>query len=233
MIFPLRDDVPHTTTPWVNYFLIVLNTLVFIFEVMLTPTARSGLIYQLGVVPAHTTALFTGARHAQPEASLLPLLTSMFLHASWLHLVGNMWALWIFGDNIEDHLGHARYLMLYLLSGLAGSLLHIFFGPMSMVPSVGASGAIAGVMGAYFLLFPRARVLCLVLVFFLWLPAWIVLGYWFIVQFLSGAVTAISYTYQSGGGVAVWAHVGGFCAGIIMIKMFPSRPQRYRYMTWS
>ena len=99
-MIPIRDDVPHTTTPWVNYFLIGLNTLIFLFEVALTPQARSGLIYQFGVVPAHTTALLAGVRHAQPEAALLPLLTSMFLHASWLHLIANMWALWIFGDNM-------------------------------------------------------------------------------------------------------------------------------------
>jgi rhomboid family protein len=233
-MIPIRDDVPRTTTPWVTYFLIGLNTVVFLFEVLLAPQARSALFYQFGVIPAHSTALLAGVRPVGADVALVPLLTSMFLHGSWLHLIANMWALWIFGDNIEDHLGHTRYLLLYLLSGLAGSLLHIAFNPLSMVPSVGASGAIAGVMGAYFLLFPAARVLTLVpflFVFFLWLPAWVVLGYWFIVQFLGGASTAIAYSRESGGGVAFWAHVGGFCAGILMIKLFPSRPRRYRYMT--
>jgi membrane associated rhomboid family serine protease len=125
---------------------------------------------------------------------------------------------------------------MYLLAGLAGSILHIAFNPASQIPSVGASGAIAGVMGAYFVLYPRARVLTLVpflFVFFLWLPAWIVLGYWFLVQFLGGASTAIAYSKESGGGIAFWAHVGGFCAGLLMIKLFRSRPRRYQYMTWN
>jgi membrane associated rhomboid family serine protease len=233
-MIPIRDDVPHTTTPWVNYFLIALNTVVFLFEVALAPTARNEFIYQFGVVPSHTTALLAGVR-VTPELALLPLFTSMFLHASWLHLLANMWALWIFGDNVEDHLGHGRYLLMYLLAGLAGSVAHIAFNPLSQVPSVGASGAIAGVMGAYFVLYPRARVLTLVpffFVFFLWLPAWIVLGYWFVVQFLGGASTAIAYSKDSGGGIAFWAHVGGFCAGLAMIKLFRSRPRRYQYMTW-
>ena len=233
-MIPIRDDVPNTTTPWVNYFLIALNIVVFLFEIALAPNARNEFIYQFGVVPSHTTALLAGIR-VSPEIALVPLFTSMFLHASWLHLLANMWALWIFGDNVEDHLGHGRYLLMYMLAGLAGSLLHIAFNPTSQIPSVGASGAIAGVMGAYFVLYPRARVLTLVpffFVFFLWLPAWVVLGYWFVVQFLGGAATAIAYSKESGGGVAFWAHVGGFCSGLLMIKLFRSRPRRYQYMTW-
>ncbi len=152
----------------------------------------------------------------------------MFLHASWLHLIGNMWVLWIFGDNIEDYLGHFSYLIFYLVSGLAASLAHIALNPNSTIPSVGASGAIAGVMGAYFLLYPSARVLTLVplIIFFtfIWLPAWIVLGYWFVLQFLSGAATSIAYANRTGGGgIAFWAHVGGFVAGIVMIKLMPQR----------
>jgi hypothetical protein len=145
-----------------------------------------------------------------------------------------MWVLWIFGDNIEDYLGHFPYLIFYFVSGLAASVAHILLNPNSTVPSVGASGAIAGVMGAYFLLFPSARVLTLVplIIFFtfIWLPAWIVLGYWFVLQFLSGAATSIAYSSRSGGGIAFWAHVGGFLAGIIMIKLMPQRMhQRSRY----
>jgi len=160
----------------------------------------------------------------------------MFLHGSWLHIIGNMWVLWIFGDNIEDHLGHFSYLIFYLVSGFAAAFTHILLNLGSNIPSVGASGAIAGVMGAYFVLYPRARVLTLVplIVFFTfwWLPAWIVLGYWFVIQFLSGAATSVAYTSQTGGGVAFWAHVGGFVAGIVMIKVFPERPRRHRYGTW-
>src|SRR6266480_7161359 len=158
------------------------------------------------------------------------------LDRSWLHIIGNMWVLWIFGDNIEDHLGHFSYLIFYLISGFVAAFTHILLNLGSNIPSVGASGAIAGVMGAYFVLYPRARVLTLVplIVFFtfLWLPAWIVLGYWFLIQFLSGAATSIAYTSQTGGGIAFWAHVGGFVAGIVLIKIFPERPRRYRYGTW-
>jgi membrane associated rhomboid family serine protease len=167
-----------------------------------------------------------------PAAALLPFFTSMFLHGSWLHVIVNMWALWIFGDNVEDHLGHFTYLLMYLLCGLAGGMTHTLLNLASSVPSVGASGAIAGIMGAYFVLYPSARVLTLVpffFVFFVWLPAWIVLGYWFVVQFLSGAATSISANNPGGGGVAFWAHVGGFVAGLVLIRLFPSRPRRYHY----
>jgi membrane associated rhomboid family serine protease len=156
----------------------------------------------------------------------------MFLHASWLHLIGNMWFLWIFGDNIEDHLGHFTYLLFYLVSGFAAAVAHILLNVGSNVPSVGASGAIAGVMGAYFVLYPRARVLMwFPPIFFFHLPAWLVLGYWFLMQFLSGAATSIAETSQ-GGGIAFWAHVGGFAAGVVLIKILPERPRRYRYAAW-
>jgi len=163
----------------------------------------------------------------------LPILTSMFLHASWLHIIGNMWVLWIFGDNIEDYLGHFSYLLFYLASGVAAAVSHILLNAGSNVPSVGASGAIAGVMGAYFVLYPRARVLTwFPPIFFFHLPAWLVLGYWFLVQFMSGAATSIAETSQTSGGIAFWAHVGGFVAGIVLIKILPERPRRYRYAAW-
>ena len=156
----------------------------------------------------------------------------MFLHGSWLHLIFNMLALWIFGDNVEDYVGHFRYLVLYLLSGLAAAALHTFSTLSSTVPTVGASGAIAGVMGAYFVLYPRAKVLTLVpffFVFFVWLPAWIVLGYFFITQFLSGAATSIASHAGGSTGIAFWAHVGGFLGGMGLVKLFPSRTRRYYY----
>jgi membrane associated rhomboid family serine protease len=157
----------------------------------------------------------------------------MFLHASWGHVIGNMWFLWIFGDNVEDYLGHFKYLVFYLLSGVAASFTHILLNPNSRIPSVGASGAIAGVLGAYFILYPRARVLTWFPPFFLfYLPSWLMLGYWFLIQFLSGAATSIAETSQTTGGVAFWAHVGGFIAGILFIKLFPERPRRYRYGAW-
>jgi membrane associated rhomboid family serine protease len=164
------------------------------------------------------------------DVALVPLFSSMFLHGSWLHLIFNMWALAIFGDNVEDRLGHFRYLLFYFLSGLGADLTHYVFNSTSQVPSVGASGAIAGVMGAYFLLFPSARVLTWIFTFALIrLPAWLVLGFWFLAQLLSGAATAITYSHETGGGVAVWAHVGGFITGLILIKLFPLRPTYYSY----
>jgi hypothetical protein len=234
-MIPIRDDAPRFGTPWVTYFLLALNVAVFLFEVALGPAAREQFIFQFGVVPAQITGLMHGGRGVTAGGALLPILTSMFLHASWLHLIGNMWVLWIFGDNIEDHLGHFQYLVFYLVSGVAASLLHIALNSGLIIPSVGASGAIAGVMGAYFVLFPSARVLTLVpffFIFFVWLPAWIVLGYWFVLQFLSGTATSIAYTSRGTGGIAFWAHVGGFVAGIILIKVFPSRPRRFRYDAW-
>ncbi len=228
-MIPIRDDAPHYTTPYVNYFIIALNTLVFLFELVLGPHSLNAFLFSFGLVPANlTAALRTGAY----AAALLPVLTSMFIHAGWLHIIFNMWWLWIFGDNVEDWLGHFPYLLFYLLSGLGASLMHILFNLGSPVPSVGASGAIAGVVGAYFLLFPSARVLTFVFVFFTWLPAWLILGYWFVLQFLSGAATSLTARQGSRGGIAVWAHVGGFLTGVVMIKLFPRRAPRYRFRAW-
>ena len=230
-MIPIRDDAPRTTTPLITYFLIALNCVIFLFEVSLAPGARSEFVYQFGVVPESVLDAVTGTPGSSLAGAGVSVMSSMFLHASWLHLIANMWALWIFGDNIEDHLGHFSYLALYLASGIFASVLHVAFNQGSQVPSVGASGAIAGVMGAYFLLFPSARVLTIMpIVFvFVWLPAWIVLGYWFVAQFLSGAATAIARTSSTGGGVAFWAHVGGFIAGVTLIKLFPAAHPRYQF----
>lgn len=235
-MIPIRDDQPRFSTPFVNYFIIALNGLAFFYELSIQTQGYRALdrfVYQFGVVPTHVELALA---HLNLAGVFLPILTSMFLHGSWLHIIGNMWVLWIFGDNIEDHLGHFSYLIFYLISGFTAAFAHILLNLGSNVPSVGASGAIAGVMGAFFVLYPRARVLTLVplIVFFTfwWLPAWIVLGYWFVIQFLSGAATSVAYTSQTGGGVAFWAHVGGFVAGIVLIKVFPERPKRHRYSTW-
>jgi membrane associated rhomboid family serine protease len=236
-MIPLRDDQPRYSQPYINYFLIALNSIIFLFEFGLqlqSPRALNGLIFEFGAIPHAVTTALTGP-HFDPASAFLPIFTSIFLHGSWLHLIGNMWVLWIFGDNIEDYLGHFQYLVFYLICGLTASFTHILLNLGSRVPSIGASGAIAGVMGAYFVLFPRAKVLTLVplIIFFTfwWLPAWIVLGYWFVVQFLSGTSTSITTATQSGG-VAFWAHVGGFVAGILLIKVFPERAQRRRYVSW-
>src|SRR3954466_2417484 len=231
-MIPIRDDAPRYSTPYINYSLLALNVLVFLFEVSLPPGQRNQLIYQFGMLPNVVTSYLSGQIAAPLTAAFLPIVTSMFLHASWMHLIFNMLALYIFGDNIEDYLGHFWYLLFYLVSGVGAALLHILMNPSSNVPSVGASGAIAGVMGAYFVLYPSARVLTLVpffFIFFVWLPAWVLLGYWFVGQFLSGAATSLTYSagQSNAGGIAFWAHVGGFAAGLALIKLFPTRPRRY------
>jgi membrane associated rhomboid family serine protease len=234
-MFPIRDDTPRFSTPYVTYFIIALNTVAFLFELSVgaqSNRALNGLMYQFGVVPVHFERALAGASNASLPALSLTILTSMFLHASWLHIIGNMWFLWIFGDNIEDYLGHFSYLMFYLVSGFAAMFTHILLNTGSNVPALGASGAIAGVMGGYFVLYPRARVMMwFPPIFFFYLPAWLVLGYWFMTQFLSGAATSIAGTGEMGG-IAVWAHVGGFVAGIVLIKLMPERRGRNRYAAW-
>jgi len=247
-MIPLKDDAPRVGTPYVTYTLIAVNTVIFLLELLIGqsgPRQLDRFMFQFGMVPARVSVVLfdqgyvpwnlvyqLGTRFVPPAAALVPVFTSMFLHGSWLHLIFNMLALWIFGDNVEDYVGHFRYLILYLLSGLAAAALHTFFNLASTVPSVGASGAIAGVMGAYFVLYPRAKVLTLVpffFVFFVWLPAWVVLGYWFIAQFLSGAATSLVNRVGGSTGIAFWAHVGGFLGGMFLVKLFPARARRYHY----
>lgn len=232
-MIPIRDDQPRFSTPYVTYFLIGLNLVIFLFEASLAPQSFKDLLFQLGMIPADITGVLTGTGGVGLTAAFLPALTSMFLHGSWMHVIGNMWFLWIFGDNIEDYLGHFQYLLFYLVSGLGAAFAQVILSPHSRVPTVGASGAIAGVLGAYFLLYPRAKVLIWFPIFFLfYLPAWVTLGFWFAMQFVSGAATSMAAYRESTGGVAFWAHVGGFVAGIVLIKIFPERPRRYRYGTW-
>jgi membrane associated rhomboid family serine protease len=225
-MIPIRDDAPRATTPFINYFLIVLNLAVYFFQWTLGPQSQKNFDYQFALIPHHVDSWLTGSLPA--SYALLPFVSSMFLHAGWLHVGFNMWFLAIFGDNVEDSLGHFPYLLFYLLCGLGGNLLHFAFNFLSPVPTVGASGAIAGVMGAYFILYPRARVLTWWIFFVFWLPAWLVLGYWFIAQVLSGATSL--FTSSSGaGGVAVWAHVGGFLSGVLLIKLLPVRKNAYGF----
>jgi membrane associated rhomboid family serine protease len=231
-MLPIRDDQPRSSTPYVTYFLIGLNLVIYFFEWALDasdPASLKVLIFQFGVVPSHLTALLAGSPRYPLIAVVLPYFTSMFLHGGWIHVIGNMWFLYIFGDNIEDHLGHFKYLVFYLLAGVLAMAAQVAVDPTSKIPMIGASGAIAGVLGAYFVLYPRARVLTWVFVVIIYLPAWVILGYWFVLQFLSGTATSIAYEGKSMGGVAFWAHVGGFVAGIVMIKLFPQRARRYPY----
>ena len=233
-MIPLRDDVPSRTVPFVNYALMALNGFAFFLELGLG-RGLERFVLQNAVVPAR----FTGPDHALqiPEilsTSLDPalggtVLLSMFLHGGWAHFLGNMLYLWIFGDNVEDRMGHSKYLVFYLLCGWAASYAHIAASPDSRIPSIGASGAIAGVLGAYISLYPRAKVVTLLpLGFFMELiqiPALFFLGLWFVQQFLYGALSLTVRTAQTGG-VAWWAHIGGFAAGFLLVWLFQSRRQR-------
>jgi membrane associated rhomboid family serine protease len=228
-MLPIRDDQARFSTPWVNSFLIGLNLLIFLFEATLDRRSLEGLIQQFGVVPAHLAAFLAGSPRYPLPAIVLPFLTSMFLHGSWMHVLGNVWFLYIFGDNVEDYLGHFKYLVFYLLTGLIAMATQVAIELHSTLPTVGASGAIAGVLGAYFVLYPRARVLTWFFVFVLWVPAWIILGYWFVLNFLSGTATSLAVQGRNMGGVAFWAHVGGFVAGALLVKVFGERSRRYPY----
>jgi rhomboid family protein len=218
MFIPLKDLNPSRTYPFVNITLIFANIAAFIYEIGLEATlprqAYEALLLSYSTVPARFPAFLAG--HANFEPSFMPLITSMFLHAGFLHLAGNMLFLWIFGDNVEDFFGHFTYLFFYLVCGIGAGLLHVLFNLHSTIPAVGASGAISGVMGAYILLYPRARILTLVFIFPLPVPAVIFLGLWYLMQFLSGLSTlGVKVT----GGVAVWAHIGGFLLGILLTSM--------------
>ncbi|MHB8734488.1 MAG: rhomboid family intramembrane serine protease [Terriglobales bacterium] len=224
-MLPLRDSAPRFKLPWVTWGLITLNISIFLFELHLPPSFLGRtLLPALGLVPAHVTTFLAGAPIA-PLNVILPFFSSMFLHAGWLHVLGNMWMLYLFGDNVEDVLGHGRFLGFYLACGLVAGLTQCLFQPHSTVPTIGASGAIAGVMGGYLIHFPHARVLTLVPFLFFWaveLPAWAILGYWFFLQLLSGtALLALSGAVAEGG-VAWFAHLGGFITGAFLVKWVPS-----------
>ena len=219
-MIPLRDDNPAQRIPLVTRSLIVVNVLAFMLEL-----AQGELLPEFlrdwGVVPGRLFASFTGETSLPLE--LATILTSLFLHAGWLHLVGNMWYLWIFGDNVEDRMGSWRFLGFYLSSGLVAALVHSAFIPGSPIPTVGASGAIAGVLGAYAMAFPRARVLTLIPIVFFFqviaVPALLLLGIWFVLQFISGTLS-----FGSGsGGVAWWAHIAGFLYGFVMMGVITRR----------
>ena len=229
-MFPLKDDQPSYSTPFVNWFLIALNILVFFYQWTLGPRGNEALVQVYGEVPAHLAAFLAGSPRYSLPAVIVPFFTSMFLHGNWLHVLGNMWFLYIFGDNVEDYLGHFKYLVFYLLAGLLAMTTQVAIGPHSNVPTVGASGAIAGVLGAYFLLYPRARVLTWFFIFVIYLPAWVVLGEWIVIQFFNGAATlSLAQAGRDVGGIAFWAHIGGFVAGMVMIKILPERARRHPY----
>ncbi len=219
---PLRDNNPITITPYVTYGLVATNILVFLYQLSLTPQQLEGFFHLAAVVPRELSANFAGISVNQPVPEWMTLITSQFLHGGFLHIAGNMLFLWIFGNNIEDRLGHVKYLIFYLTCGILAALSQWFFSQNSGIPSLGASGAIAGVMGAYILRFPRAEVLTLVpLGFFITtvrLPAVFFLGFWFIQQAFYGvaSLNAPSNIGMESGGIAYWAHAGGFFFGAII-----------------
>lgn len=223
-MIPLRDKNPTRHFPFITIMLIAINILVFIYEVSLGQNLGK-FLFRFAVVPNEIyQSLHLGI--FKPFV-FLTLITSMFLHGGWLHLGGNMLYLWIFGDNVEDKLGGLRFLIFYLLCGISASALHIYIEPNSIVPSVGASGAISGVLGAYVLMFPKARIVTLMPIFIFIqiaeLPAYIILGLWFILQFFNG-ILSLGYATSGMNGIAWWAHIGGFIAG--MIFLFPFRKYR-------
>ncbi len=241
-MIPLHDDNPTEINPIVTIALIVLCSLVFLYEVSLPDQAGEAFVFQYGAIPA---SIF-GHEAALPENAVavpvtLTLLTSMFLHGGWMHLIGNMLYLWIFGNNIEDVMGHVKFVIFYVVCGLLAAMSHALTDPSSGIPMVGASGAISGVLGAYLLLYPRAQVLVLIpLGIFMrtmYVPAGFVLGFWFVLQLLSGGMSM----GQGGGGVAFFAHVGGFLAGMALIGFFkhpnvrffaPARHRGWRSSDW-
>jgi len=223
-MIPLRDAIPSHSFPAATVLLIALNVLIFLYELSLG-RALEMFIMQYGAVPLRFI-LAGQTEQVSTAERVVPLFTSMFLHGGWLHLGGNMLYLWIFGDNIEDRLGHVTFLVFYLVCGLAAALTQIYINPTSKIPMVGASGAVAGVLGAYLVLFPHSRILALIPILFFFqvveLPALLFLVFWFLMQFLSGAV-AITGTPYATGGVAWWAHIGGFVSGMALGFLFPKR----------
>ena len=217
-MIPLKVDILRTRAAICNTFLILLNVLVFLYEVSLPPRVGEAFVYTFGMIPARTEMLFSSQGVSLSQA-FLPMVTSMFLHGGWMHLLGNMLFLWVFGGGVEDTLGHFQYLIFYFISGIGAAVVHTIFNWGSQVPSVGASGAISGVMGAFIVLFPSARVATLIPALFLFftirIPAFLMLGYWFFLQIFSG-LASLGVGGQQGG-VAWWAHVGGFLLGALLM----------------
>jgi membrane associated rhomboid family serine protease len=228
-MFPIRNGVPSRYPPVVTWALIAINVFALLIENSLDPLQLEDFLSTYAVIPARYSYLI-GHAGDLTLADLLPLFTMMFLHGGWLHLILNMWMLWLFGSTVEDRLGHGRYLFFYLLCGVAAAVAHVFFNPTSQVPALGASGAIAGVLGCYMRLFPLARVIVVVPIifipFFFEIYAFVFVGIWFLVQFLQG--TAELFISGSGGGVAWWAHIGGFIVGLLLGPALRQPELRYR-----
>ena len=234
-MIPLRDSVRTYAFPIVNIGLIGINTLIFLFEISIPPNALERLFSNYGLVSARLSLGDPLALLVNPIV-LFTFITYLFLHGGWLHYLSNIWTLYIFGDNVEDRMGSARYLFFYLLVGVLSGLLQALIAPQSWAPLIGASGAIAGVLGAFFMLYPRARVFTLIIVvifpWFVNIPALVYLGVWFVLQLFSGISALNLPSAASAGGVAWWAHIGGFLLGIILYRFFipPVHPAYQRHV---
>jgi membrane associated rhomboid family serine protease len=223
-MFPIHDDNPTRITPYLTYVLLVACVLVFIWQISLGD-ARQQAVYAFGVIPSVLFATKSLPAELQILPAWLTIFSSMFLHGGWMHLIGNMLYLWVFGNNVEDSMGHGRFIVFYLLCGLFAALTQAVLNPASEIPMIGASGAISGVLGAYLLLHPHARILVVIpigiLIYTPWIAAYWVLGFWFVLQILNSLVSA-----SDTGGVAYGAHLGGFVAGMILIPLFKYRHVR-------
>jgi membrane associated rhomboid family serine protease len=231
-LIPLKDLTPRRSFPVVTLLLILANIAVFIHQILLPPHAAQVFISTYAVVPAKIQQALAGQHYTLAEA-LVPLFTCMFLHGGWLHIIGNMWFLWIFGANVEDHMGPFAYLLFYLICGVGSSIAQTAFSWSSHVPALGASGAISGVLGAYIVFFPTSQIYTLVTLFIIWfrarIPAIVFIGLWFVLQALSAFGSLGGAGRIEEGGVAWWAHLGGFALGLIFAKIIPWRSQRALY----
>ena len=223
-MFPLKDTVPHIGFAVVTWALIVLNGIIFIFEISIPEDLLQQLFYLFGLVPAKYSYPSWALIHGLRFDDYLSFLTNMFLHGGLFHIVGNMWFLYLFGSSVEDRMGHLRFLIFYLLSGIAANVIYFVVDIHSKVPEFGASGAIAGVMGAYIVMFPNARIITLFFILFfpvfVEISAFFYVGFWFLMQILSGT---LSLGFHEAGGVAWWAHIGGFVAGILLLPFFRNK----------
>ena len=234
-MIPLRDTIPSRQVPLVTWALIFVNVLVFLFELTLSQEELEAFIHLFGIVPARYSHPDWAMAVGFPIDSYWPFVTSMFLHGGFMHVIGNMWSLWIFGDNVEERMGRSRFLIFYLLTGLIAGLTHYYTNIDSTIPTVGASGAIAGVLGAYLILFPKQRVTTLIPIFVFItireIPAFFLLGFWFVLQLFTGAAVMGAHMNDVGG-VAYFAHIGGFVAGMVLVILMggqrpPPRPVWY------
>jgi membrane associated rhomboid family serine protease len=229
-MIPLKDTIPRIGFPFITWTLILINGIVFLYEISIPKDILGGIFYLFGLVPARYSYPQWAHIHGLPFDDYLSFLTNMFLHGGWLHIVGNMWFLHIFGQTVEDRLGHGKFLIFYLLSGMAASAVYFAVDIHSKIPAFGASGAIAGVMGAYLVLFPRARILTLIPIFFIpffvELSAFFYIGFWFLLQLFSGTLSLASQA--TGGGVAWWGHIGGFMVGIVLLPFFRNKKDLFR-----